>query len=285
MMGVEDCSYSTLRELESSLELTALTLTKCSPDVIHCNLALSSKLTQYSLKLSTSVKHSQKLGNSSTSGKHSPKLGIYDRIMDLEVNEINPLGDWIRCLLRKSELVHSRGNGSKNVLTELLLDGFQNVKDLYLADCDYVEHLLDTNIDSLKIHSQNNIPFPILESLKVSCCRSLQYLFSLPLAAGSSSNSTIASSDNEEEEITLRRTRIIKFPNLYYIKLSDLRCLTHFCNDDTVEGIEFPQLREMELYYVLRFRGFLPTTSNRMLEGSSITDSNALFDEKVHFCV
>ncbi|OIT34596.1 putative disease resistance protein [Nicotiana attenuata] len=283
VMGVEDCSYSTLRELDSSLKLSALTLTKCSRDVIHCNLALSSKLTRYSLKLSnnsTSVKHSQKLGNSSTSGKHSPKLGMYDSIMDLEDNEINPLGDWIRRLLRKSEHVHSRGNGSKNVLTELMFDGFQNVKDLYLDDCDYVEHLLDKNMDSLthllKIHSQNNIPFPILESLKVSCCRSLQYLFSLPLAAGSS---TIAFSDDEEEEVT-RRRHIIKFPNLYDMELSDLICLTQLCND-TIEGIEFPQLREMGLYYVPQFKGFLPTTSNRTLEGSSITDSNTLFDEKV----
>ncbi|PHT37179.1 hypothetical protein CQW23_24879 [Capsicum baccatum] len=46
VVGVEDCSYSTLRELESLSRLTALTLHKCSLDVIYSNLGLSSKLTR-----------------------------------------------------------------------------------------------------------------------------------------------------------------------------------------------------------------------------------------------
>ncbi|PHT37349.1 hypothetical protein CQW23_25049 [Capsicum baccatum] len=51
MVGVEDCSYSTLRELESLSRLTALTFDECSEDVIYSNLGLSSKLTRYALKV------------------------------------------------------------------------------------------------------------------------------------------------------------------------------------------------------------------------------------------
>ncbi|MCD7466626.1 hypothetical protein HAX54_003473 [Datura stramonium] len=78
-----------------------------------------------------------------------------------------------RHMLRQSELVRSCEKGSKNVLTELLLDGFQKVKDLRLADCESIEHLLDTNVDFvqplsssthlLKIHCQDNIPFHQLQ--------------------------------------------------------------------------------------------------------------------------
>ncbi|KAH0698848.1 hypothetical protein KY284_013063 [Solanum tuberosum] len=82
----------------------------------------------------------------------------YNRTMVLDIIETTPLGDWFCRMLKKSELVHSRGNGSKNVLTELLGDGLQNVKDL-LADCDSMTHLLD-------IHCRNNIPFPKLERLE-----------------------------------------------------------------------------------------------------------------------
>ncbi|KAL3330950.1 hypothetical protein AABB24_034655 [Solanum stoloniferum] len=65
------------------------------------------------------------------------------------------LGDWICRLLRNSERVLSSRNGSKNVPPELLLDGFQNLKDIHLDGCDSLTHLL-------KIHCQQNIMFPKL---------------------------------------------------------------------------------------------------------------------------
>ncbi|PHT37333.1 hypothetical protein CQW23_25033 [Capsicum baccatum] len=140
VVGVKGCSYSTLRELESLSRLTALALDECSIDVIYRNLGLSSKLTRYAL----------------TVGGHYMGTSImetYNKIIALQVTESTPLGDWIRLLLRNSKFVCLEGNGSKNVLVEL-----QNVKDLILTDC-----------DSLNIHYQNNIPFPKLERLKVSC--------------------------------------------------------------------------------------------------------------------
>ncbi|XP_055821105.1 uncharacterized protein LOC129889722 isoform X1 [Solanum dulcamara] len=68
------------------------------------------------------------------------------RNIDLHVTEMTSLGDWICCLLRNSEWVLSSGNGSKNVLTELLLDGFQNLKDLCLDGCDPLTNLLKTTV-------------------------------------------------------------------------------------------------------------------------------------------
>ncbi|XP_016543887.1 disease resistance protein UNI isoform X1 [Capsicum annuum] len=256
VVGVEYCSYSTLRELESLSRLAALTLDECSKDVIYSNLGLSSKLTRYALTVGEDC--------ISTSN-----MGSYNTNISLEVTETTPLGDWIRSLLRKSECVCSRGNGSKNVLTELQLDEFQNVKDLCLGQCDSLAHLLN-------IHCQNNISFPKLESLLVSGCSSLQYLLCVSLAAG---KSTVgfpgAAADDEEDEMS-RRTHIqvIKLPNLHSIKLESLEWFTHFCSD-TVEGIEFPQLRKMVFGDLPEFQNFWPRANN------SITDSNPLFHQKV----
>uniref|UniRef100_M0ZTL0 Uncharacterized protein n=1 Tax=Solanum tuberosum TaxID=4113 RepID=M0ZTL0_SOLTU len=113
MLGVEPFSYSTLTELESLSRLTAMTLSDCSGDVIYSNLALSSKLARYALTVGRAYKATSITNN-------------YDNIIVLEVTETCPLGDWICHLLRKSELVHSTGEGSKNVLAELQLDEFQN---------------------------------------------------------------------------------------------------------------------------------------------------------------
>uniref|UniRef100_A0A0V0H3K9 Putative ovule protein n=1 Tax=Solanum chacoense TaxID=4108 RepID=A0A0V0H3K9_SOLCH len=164
MVGVERCSYSTLRELESLFELTSLTLFSCSGDVIYSNLGLSSKLTEYALKVG---QQGRRCLDTSLMDNY------YDRIMDLKVTESTPLADWICHMLRKSELVHSNGNGSNNVLTELLVDKFQNVKDLRLAVCDSLTHLLS-------IHCQNDIPFSKLKRLEITRFCSLQYLFTCP---------------------------------------------------------------------------------------------------------
>ncbi|WMV31121.1 hypothetical protein MTR67_024506 [Solanum verrucosum] len=67
--------------------------------------------------------------------------------------------------------------------------------------------------------------------------------------------------------------KVIKFPNLYELRLGDLKCLTHICSDN-VERIEFPLLQKMIFYGLPEFQKFFPT---------SINDSNPLFDEKVSF--
>ncbi|XP_004252495.2 disease resistance protein UNI-like [Solanum lycopersicum] len=69
---------------------------------------------------------------------------------------------------------------------------------------------------------------------------------------------------------------VIKFPNLYVLKLQDLECLTHFCSDN-VDGIEFPQLRKLTFRNLPKFQNWWPTANN------FITHPNPLFHEKVSF--
>lgn len=146
MVGVEYCSYSIfVRELESLSKLTALTWIKCSREVIHSNLGLSFKLTWYPLKV----------------GQSPVYFDIYGRIMDLQVTETTPLGALISHMLRKSALVLLCRKGSKNVLIKLLMDRFQNLKDLSLGDCESVEQLLDTDVDF--VATSWNFVFPLLE--------------------------------------------------------------------------------------------------------------------------
>ncbi|KAM3205799.1 hypothetical protein P3L10_029209 [Capsicum annuum] len=230
LVGVEDCSYSTLRELESLSRLTALTLDGCSKDVIYSNLGLSSKLTRYALKVGRDYMY--------TSIEKT-----YDKMITLEVTESTQLGDWIRLLLRYSEFVHSKGKGSKNVQVEL-----QNVKVLELSEC-----------DSLNIHCQNNIPFPKLERLKVNGCDHLRHLFCVSLACP----------DEGTSRRTHIRPDVIKFPNLHCLKLQVLQCFTHFCSD-AVEGIEFPLLREMHFSGLTEFQNFWPTANNAITDSNPL---------------
>ncbi|TMX02901.1 hypothetical protein EJD97_019341 [Solanum chilense] len=248
IMNVRNCSYSTLRELESLSRLTALTLSECSGDVIYSNMGLTSKLTQFAITVGKAY-------------RATTSMDDYDKNISLEVTETAPLGDWIRHLLSKSDLVHSTGEGTKNVLAELQLDEFQNVKYLCLKSSDSLTH----------IQCQNNVSFPKLEKLEVRKCRSLQYVFLVSLAGESS---TVAFLDDEEGEISRRTHEVIKFPNLYDLNLLSLKGLSHFCND-TVDGIEFPRLRNMNFMDLPEFKNFWPTANNFIL------GSNPLFDEKV----
>ncbi|PHT71503.1 hypothetical protein T459_26607 [Capsicum annuum] len=233
VVGVRQCSYSTLRELESLSKLTALTINDCSEDVIYSNLGLSSKLTRYAL----------------TVGRWNIEdsiMNTYNKIISLEVTKSTPLADWIRHLLRNSEFVDSHGKGSKNVVVEL-----QNVKDLKVGFC-----------DSLNIHCQNNIPFPKLERLKLIYCDHLPHLF----------RASLACPDDEEEGISRRthiRGDVIKFPKLYRLELGYLLLLTHFFSD-TVEGIEFSLLREMHFWSIPTFQNFWPTADNAITDSNPL---------------
>ncbi|KAG5592624.1 hypothetical protein H5410_043138 [Solanum commersonii] len=82
-----------------------------------------------------------------------------------------PVGIGAKNEERNSERLLSSGNGSKNVPPELLLDGFQYLKELHLDGCDSLIHLL-------KIHGQQIIMFPKLngyasllklEDLRIAC--------------------------------------------------------------------------------------------------------------------
>ncbi|WMV26588.1 hypothetical protein MTR67_019973 [Solanum verrucosum] len=147
MVGVEDCSHSTLRELESLSKLTTLTLVECSRDVIYSKLVLPSKLTRYTIKVGYAYEES---------------MDDYDKSIAFQVMETTPLGDWMCHLLKESEFVSSHGKGSNNVLTELQLNEFQNVKCLRLFDCDLVTHIFNISRTTHEV-----IKFPNLYELEL----------------------------------------------------------------------------------------------------------------------
>ncbi|XP_049401892.1 probable disease resistance protein At1g61310 [Solanum stenotomum] len=159
MVAVEDCCYSTLRELESLSKLTALTLSKCSGDVIYStNLRLPSRLTRYTLKEGDAYRVTR---------------GDYGKIIDLKVTKTTPLGDWICRLLKECEFVRSMGRGSNNVLAELQLNELHNVKVLGLSDCDLVTHLL-----KLCGRTHEIIKFPNLNELELESLKCLTHFCS-----------------------------------------------------------------------------------------------------------
>ncbi|KAH0721012.1 hypothetical protein KY290_006295 [Solanum tuberosum] len=154
MVGVEDCCYSTLRELESLSKLTALTLSECSRDMIYSNLRLPSRLTRYTLKV----------GDAWT-----VTMGNYGNNIELKDTKTAPLGDWICRLLKECEVVHSMGKGSNNVLAELQLNELQNVKGLGLSNCDLVTHLLKRTHEVIKFPNLNELELQYLECLTHFC--------------------------------------------------------------------------------------------------------------------
>ncbi|XP_049401510.1 probable disease resistance protein At1g61300 [Solanum stenotomum] len=135
--------------------LTALTLNKCSGDVMYSNLGLPSKLTQYALTVG---------GATSRMDDYD-----YDKNIALEVTETSPLGDWICHLLKKSEVVQSSGKGSNNVLTELQQNKFQNIKVLGLYECDSVTHLLKRTHEVIKIPNLHELHLRTLHCLTHFC--------------------------------------------------------------------------------------------------------------------
>ncbi|WMV52826.1 hypothetical protein MTR67_046211 [Solanum verrucosum] len=116
-------------------------------DVIYSNLGLPSKLTRYTLE----------------TGFWTSNIDDYDKSILLDVKETAPLGDWICRLLKESELVGSKGEGSNNVLTELQLNEFQNVKCLLLSKCDLMTHLLKRTHEVIKFPNLNKLELESLE--------------------------------------------------------------------------------------------------------------------------
>ncbi|KAG5583583.1 hypothetical protein H5410_054210 [Solanum commersonii] len=136
IIALERISGGVLSKLAQLEELHIMKVKDLS-DVIYSNLDLPSKLTRYTLDMVVAY-----------SGISS--IDEYDKSIRLHVTETAPLGDWICQLLKESEFVQSYGEGSNNVLTELQLNEFLNVKSLGLYECDSMTHLLKTTHEVIK---------------------------------------------------------------------------------------------------------------------------------------
>ncbi|KAH0723977.1 hypothetical protein KY285_005855 [Solanum tuberosum] len=122
-------------------------------DVMYSNLGLPSKLTRYTLEM----------------GYWNSRFDEYDKIIALKVTETRPLGDWICHLLKEGEHIHSTGEGSNNVLTELQLNEFQNVKSLRLSECDLMTHLLKRTHEVIKFPNLYELELENLKCLTHIC--------------------------------------------------------------------------------------------------------------------
>ncbi|XP_049396972.1 probable disease resistance protein At4g27220 [Solanum stenotomum] len=125
-------------------------------DVIYSNLGLPSKLTRFTFVMVVAYP-----GISS--------IYDYDKSIRLDVTETAPLSDWICQLLKESEFVYSYGEGSNNVLTELQLNEFQNVKCLGLYDCDSMTHLLKTTHEVIKFPNLYELSILLMHCLTHFC--------------------------------------------------------------------------------------------------------------------
>ncbi|XP_049396971.1 disease resistance protein UNI-like [Solanum stenotomum] len=158
--GLKRISGGVLSKLAQLEELHIVGVEDLS-DVIYNNLDLPSKLARYTLK---------------TGGAYIgiPSIGNYDKIIALEVTKTAPLGDWICHLLKESKFVSCRGKGSNNVLTELQLNEFQNVKFLRLFGCDLVTHLLKTTHEVIKFPNLYELQLVNLMCLTHICSDSVE---------------------------------------------------------------------------------------------------------------
>ncbi|XP_049386861.1 probable disease resistance protein At4g27220, partial [Solanum stenotomum] len=136
----------------AQLEELHIVKVKDLSDVMYSNLGLPSKLTRYTLKVD---------GDNYFDG--------CDKSIGLNVRETSPLGDWICHLLKESEHVYSKGKGSNNVLTELQLNKFQNVKYLQLSRCDLVTHLLNISHEVVKFPNLYGLWLESLECFTHIC--------------------------------------------------------------------------------------------------------------------
>ncbi|KAF3665662.1 putative disease resistance protein-like, partial [Capsicum annuum] len=219
VVGVEDCGYSTLRELESLSRLTALTLHKCSLDLIYSNFGLSSKLTRNSEFVSSS-------------GKGSKNVVVeLQNVKDLRLADCDSLD------------IHCRNN--------ILFTKLERLE----VSCPNLEVLCICAANSISALCYHQLPtayFSKLVTLEVRDCGILRNLMPPSVARGLLNLRTLLIEDCQsmEEVITEEEQRggeIVcnepLFPPLEKLELDNLRKLGHFI---LMKGaLEFPFLIEV----------------------------------------
>ncbi|KAG5561085.1 hypothetical protein RHGRI_004187 [Rhododendron griersonianum] len=190
----------------------------------------------------------------------------------------------IDSLLRRSDLLSLRGSGCDDLVRELLcqvlVDGLQQLKYLYISDCHVTQECLVNAMNPVQLSCAPAV-FPILEvlwidglanvieisrspipagsfgeltSIQVTECRQLRHLFQIPIVGclPQLTDLYIYSCDMMEEVIWREQredvhvaTNIIEFPKLESLSLSRLPSLKGFCRG--IDHIDFPQLKRLDL--------------------------------------
>ncbi|KAI8567219.1 hypothetical protein RHMOL_Rhmol02G0103900 [Rhododendron molle] len=190
----------------------------------------------------------------------------------------------IDSLLRRSDLISLQGIGCDDLVRELLrqvlVDGLQQLKYLYISNCHVTQECLVNamnpvqlsralavfpilevlwidQLDNVREISRSPIPagsFGELTSIQVTECRQLRHFFPLPIVGclPQLTDLVIQSCDMMEEVIWREQredvhasTNRIEFPKLESLELSSLPSLKGFCRG--IDHIDFPQLKRLYL--------------------------------------
>ncbi|CAL5351784.1 unnamed protein product [Camellia sinensis] len=154
-----------------------------------------------------------------------------------------PLEYGINWLLKNTELLCLQGEGSKDMVDELVRDGvegLQHLKSLSIRDCDTLECVVDT---MNWIMPTNTAPavFPILESLDIHCLPSLR-------------------------DICLGQFPVGSFRKLRAVKVSRLPALTHFLVEGPAQThVCLSYLRFIDVHLCSKLRNLIPISIARGL--------------------
>ncbi|XP_028112463.1 disease resistance protein At4g27190-like isoform X2 [Camellia sinensis] len=154
-----------------------------------------------------------------------------------------PLEYGINWLLKNTELLCLQGEGSKDMVDELVRDGvegLQHLKSLSIRDCDTLECVVDT---MNWIMPTNTAPavFPILESLDIHCLPSLR-------------------------DICLGQFPVGSFRKLRAVKVSRLPALTHFLVEGPAQThVCLSYLRFIDVHLCSKLRNLIPLSIARGL--------------------
>ncbi|XP_073037258.1 probable disease resistance protein At4g27220 isoform X2 [Primulina eburnea] len=135
------------------------------PNLTTLRILVAGKITAENINFSSELKHYD-ISISAISERliacypHEFKRS-FDKVMDFYLPTDTYIGEWISSLLKRTEALWLNGDGSKNIMNALGLEGFQHLKQLGIQDCKTVEHLVST----MNGNTQSFGVFPILETL------------------------------------------------------------------------------------------------------------------------
>ncbi|KAF7149707.1 hypothetical protein RHSIM_Rhsim02G0093800 [Rhododendron simsii] len=224
----------------------------------------------------------------------------------------------IDSLLRRSEFLSLQGSGCDDLVRELLcqvlVDGLQQLKHLYISYCHVTQECLVNAMNPVQL-SRAPLVFPILEvlwinqldnvreisrspipagsfgeltSIIVTECRQLRHLFQLPIV-GCLPQLTDLKIINcnmmeeviwrEKREDVLVATNRIEFPKLKSLSLRSLPSLKGFCR--RIDHIDFPQFKRLDLYELERLNCLFRNTSTSHSEENDNAGFLSLFPPMV----
>lgn len=168
--GKEGSNLS-LSELESLLHLTTLAVLIPDTHLIPNNFQFPSTLKKYDLSIGLPQEKGKEIGKN------------YEKIVCLNLPLPHSFGISFLQMLKNAEYLYSRGEGSSSAIEALAPDGFKNLKQLNLENCDNLRHLVNTKDNEVTEDIQS--VFPVLEKMYLNGISYLEEICNGQLPEGS----------------------------------------------------------------------------------------------------